>query len=162
FIPAPLVAVAAATIATASFGLPVLRIEIPDSLLEEVYFPSWAEIKGIARPELLLMAVQIAVIASAESLLCATAVDQLRRGSPARYDKELFAQGVGNMLCGLVSALPMTGVIVRSSANVEAGAATRCSAVLHGLWLLLFVAAFSFLLRLIPTASLAAILVYTG
>jgi len=66
------------------------------------------------------------------------------------------------MLCGFLGALPMTGVIVRSSANVEAGAKTRASAILHGAWLLAFVAALPVVLRMIPTASLAAILVYTG
>jgi len=66
------------------------------------------------------------------------------------------------MLCGLVGALPMTGVIVRSAANVQAGGRTRWSAVMHGFWLLIFVAFLAFLLRTIPTACLAAMLVYTG
>ena len=66
------------------------------------------------------------------------------------------------MVCGLFGALPLTGVIVRSSANVQAGGRTRLSAILHGFWLLIFVAGLAFLLRLVPTASLAAILVYTG
>ncbi len=66
------------------------------------------------------------------------------------------------MVCGSVRCAPLTGVIVRSSANVHAGGRTRLSAILHGVWLLIFVAGLAFLLRLIPTASLAAILVYTG
>src|SRR5262249_20063318 len=78
------------------------------------------------------------------------------------YDRELAAQGVGNVLCGLLGALPLTGVIVRSAANVEAGARTRWSAVFHGAWLLLLVALAPAVLRLVPTASLAAVLVYTG
>jgi MFS superfamily sulfate permease-like transporter len=78
------------------------------------------------------------------------------------YDKELRAQGVGNLLCGFAGALPMTGVIVRSSANVQAGARTRMSTILHGIWLLVFTAALAFVLRAIPTAALGAILVYTG
>jgi MFS superfamily sulfate permease-like transporter len=107
-------------------------------------------------------ALVIAVVASAETLLCATAVDQMHQGSRTRYDKELSAQGVGNMICGLLGALPMTGVIVRSTANVQAGGKTRISAILHGVWLLAFVAFLAFVLRLIPTSALAAILVYTG
>ena len=79
-----------------------------------------------------------------------------------QYDKELAAQGIGNMICGLFGALPMTGVIVRSSANVEAGGRTRLSTILHGAWLLIFVALLAFILRMIPTAALAAMLVYTG
>jgi MFS superfamily sulfate permease-like transporter len=78
------------------------------------------------------------------------------------YDRELAAQGVGNLLCGLVGALPMTGVIVRSSANVQAGAETRRSAILHGAWMLLAVLVFASVLRMIPTASLAAVLVLVG
>jgi MFS superfamily sulfate permease-like transporter len=104
----------------------------------------------------------VAMIASAETLLSASAVDRLHNGPRTQYNRELFAQGVGNTICGLVGALPMTGVIVRSSANVEAGAKTRRSAVLHGVWILAFVALLPFVLNLIPTASLAAILVYTG
>jgi MFS superfamily sulfate permease-like transporter len=89
-------------------------------------------------------------------------VDQLHRGPRTRYDRELAAQGIGNTLCGLLGALPMTGVIVRSAANVEAGAASRLSTILHGVWLLLFVALLPDLLSRIPAAALAAILVYTG
>jgi MFS superfamily sulfate permease-like transporter len=86
----------------------------------------------------------------------------MHKGPQTRYDRELAAQGVGNMLCGLLGALPMTGVIVRSATNVEAGAKTRLSAVLHGVWLLLFVSCFRSVLNWVPTASLAAVLVYTG
>ena len=78
------------------------------------------------------------------------------------YDKELSAQGIGNVLCGLVGALPMTGVIVRSSANVNSGGKTRLSAILHGFWLLIFVAVFPFALSYIPRAALGALLVHIG
>ena len=110
----------------------------------------------------LLGAISIAFIASAETLLCATAVDQMHSGPRTKYDRELSAQGVGNMICGLLGVLPMTGVIVRSGANVEAGAETRASAILHGVWLLLFVSALPFTLKYIPLSALAAILVFTG
>jgi MFS superfamily sulfate permease-like transporter len=86
----------------------------------------------------------------------------MHTGARTDYDKELRAQGVGNMLCGVLGALPMTGVIVRSAANVEAGARSRLSAIMHGGWLLLAVVAFPFVLNQIPTSVLAAILVYTG
>jgi MFS superfamily sulfate permease-like transporter len=69
---------------------------------------------------------------------------------------------VGNIIAGLIGGIPMTGVIVRSATNVAAGARTRASAMFHGLWLLLLVAALPFVLRMVPTASLAAVLVYTG
>lgn len=114
---------------------------------------SWTGLLGI---------LSLAFIASAETLLSATAVDRMHSGPRTRYDRELASQGVGNMVAGLLGGLPMTGVIVRSSANVQAGAKTRWSAVLHGVWLLLFVALLPGLLQWIPTCALAAILVYTG
>lgn len=89
-------------------------------------------------------------------------MDQLHRGPRTKYDKELAAQGVGNAICSTLGALPMTGVIVRSTANVEAGGKTRASAFLHGVWLLLFAAVLPFTLSYIPVASLAGVLVYTG
>ncbi|MBY0525934.1 MAG: SulP family inorganic anion transporter [Gemmataceae bacterium] len=162
-VPAPLVAIVAATAATALLALPIKQVQVPDNLLDAVQMPS-VELLGHL-PDwgvLLTAAASLAFIASAETLLCATAVDQLHRGPRTRYDRELAAQGIGNMLCGFVGALPMTGVIVRSAANVEAGGRTRLSAILHGAWLLLFVALLPVVLRLIPTAALAAMLVYTG
>jgi len=108
------------------------------------------------------LALALAFIASAETLLSAAAVDRMQDRVQSKYNKELSAQGVGNFLCGLLGALPMTGVIVRSAANVEAGATTRFSAIAHGGWLLLAVVAFPFVLNEIPTSVLAAILVFTG
>jgi MFS superfamily sulfate permease-like transporter len=86
----------------------------------------------------------------------------MHKGPRTKYDRELTAQGVGNTICGFLGVLPMTGVIVRSGANVEAGAVTRASAIMHGVWLLLFVAALPFTLKYIPLSALAAILVFTG
>ena len=104
---------------------------------------------------MLRSALAFAFIASAETLLCASAVDRMHRGPRTRFNRELAAQGVGNVICGVFGALPMTGVIVRSAANVEAGARTRLSAVLHGAWLLAFVSLAPGLLRLVPLTSLA-------
>jgi len=161
-VPAPLVAVVFATLVAAVLAVPVFYVEIPNNLWSEVHFPSLTLLSDVHWPGLIQTALLIAVVASAETLLCATAVDQMHQGPRTRYDRELLAQGVGNMVCGFLGALPMTGVIVRSSANVQAGGRTRLSAILHGVWLLVFVAGLAFVLRLIPTASLAAILVYTG
>lgn len=161
-IPAPLAAVIVATAVAAAMSLPILYVDVPDNLLEAVRLPTWsalqdADLAGIAQSALV-----IAIIASAETLLCAIAVDRLHDGPRTKFDRELVAQGVGNSICGLFGALPMTGVIVRSSANVQAGARTRWSAFFHGVWLLVFVAVLSWVLRMVPTAGLAAILVYTG
>ncbi len=161
-IPGPLVAVVVATVAAVLFNLPVLYVEIPNNLWEGVHFPSLAVLRDADLGALLKTAILVAVVASAETLLCASAVDQMHDGQRTDYDRELLAQGVGNTICGVLGVLPMTGVIVRSSANIQAGGKTRLSAVMHGVWLLIFVAALGFLLRQIPTASLAAILVYTG
>jgi MFS superfamily sulfate permease-like transporter len=107
-------------------------------------------------------AVVFALVASAESMFSAAAVDRMHSGPRTQYNKELVAQGVGNSICGLLGALPMTAVIVRSAANVNAGARTKASRVTHGVWLLLFVVLLPGLLTLIPIAVLAAVLVHAG
>lgn len=161
-LPAPLIGVVVTTVLAAFLVVPVLYVEVPTNLWEEVRFPTWSILQDVPWTGLIMSAAVIAVVASAETLLCATAVDQMQSGPRTKYDQELIAQGVGNMLCGLVGSLPVTGVIVRSSANIQAGGKTRLSAMLHGTWLLVFVVALAALLRLIPTSALAAILVYTG
>ena len=161
-VPAPLVAILVATTVASAFAMPVMYVEVPQNLLADAHHPTWTTLTKIDLQATLLSAVVIAIVASAETLLCATAVDQLHTGPRTRYDRELFAQGVGNTVCGLLGSLPMTGVIVRSAANVQAGGKTRASAILHGLWLLLLCWQFPQILRMIPVASLAAILVYTG
>lgn len=161
-VPAPLIAIIVATAAAMLWSLPVLYVEVPDSLFSAIHLPSMTILENNAIGGLIGAAIVIALIASAETLLCATAVDQMHNGPRTQYDRELVAQGVGNSVCGLFGALPMTGVIVRSAANVQAGGTTRASAIMHGLWLLVFVGLLGFVLRSIPVASLAAVLVYTG
>jgi MFS superfamily sulfate permease-like transporter len=161
-IPPPLVAILLATFLAAVLKLPVLYVEVPDRLTDAVHMTSWSVLAEAPFMELLPFVLVVAMVTSAETLLCATAVDRLHHGPRTRYDRELAAQGIGNVLCGLLGALPMTGVIIRSAVNVNAGARTRLSTILHGLWILLFVSALGFLLRLVPTSALAAILVYTG
>jgi MFS superfamily sulfate permease-like transporter len=114
-------------------------------------------------PKIWTSAVIIALIASVESLLCLEATDKLdplRRVS--RPNRELVAQGIGNMVSGLLGGLPMTSVIVRSSANIYAGARTRISAIIHGLLILVSVLAIPNILNSIPLAALAAILIVIG
>ena len=161
-IPAPLAAVAVVTVLAAWMRLPVLYVEVPDNLLNGVHVPTLATLRELSITACLTSALFVAVVASAQTLLCATAVDQMSRAQRTDYDRELRAQGLGNMVCGALGGFPIAGVIVRSAANVQSGARTRWSAFFHGLWILIFVAGFTSLLRLIPTASLAGILVYTG
>lgn len=105
----------------------------------------------------------IAAVASIESLLCVEATDKLdpfRRVTPP--NRELVAQGIGNLACGFLGGLPVTSVIVRSSANINAGARSKASAVIHGCFLLTSVLTLSPLLNQIPQAALSAILIFTG
>jgi MFS superfamily sulfate permease-like transporter len=163
FIPAPLAGVILATAVAAILRMPMAFITVPDNLLSAVSLPSVSDYSFLMNPSILIAGIVIAFVASAESLLTATAVDAMQTRAPrTRYDRELIAQGTGNLLCGIVGALPMTGVIVRSSTNVMAGARTRLSTILHGCWMVLFASLFAFLLRMVPVSSLAAILVYTG
>ncbi|RRV33914.1 SulP family inorganic anion transporter [Stutzerimonas stutzeri] len=161
-LPGALLGVAAATLVGLWLGLDVRRVEVPDNLADAVSWLQPADLLAFADPGLLVAALAVAFIASAETLLSAAAVDRMHQGPRADFDRELTAQGVGNMLCGVLGALPMTGVIVRSSANVQAGARTRLSAMLHALWLLAAVVLLAALLEQVPVASLAGVLVYTG
>ncbi len=161
--PAALVGILVATAFAAIAGLEIKMLTVSDNMFSEMTFPTtgtWFSM--LFEPEVLTGAMVIALVASAETLLCATAVDQMHSGVRTNYDKELTGQGVGNILCGLVGALPMTGVIVRSSANVNSGAKTRLSTIFHGAWLLIFVAVLPFVLNYIPRAALGALLVHIG
>lgn len=161
-VPAALVAVGVGTLVAAVMRLPINYVNVPDNLLGSLKLPELGNYTAVLQPRLLVDILAMAFVASAESLLSAAAVDQMHTGPRTNYDKELRSQGIGNMVCGLLGSLPMTGVIVRSSTNVQAGAATRLSAILHGTWLAALVLAFPSVLRMVPTASLAAVLVYTG
>ena len=161
-VPGPLVGIIVATITAAVLRAPVTYVVLPDSLFASIQFPSGASLAKLLDVHVLGAAAALALVASAETLLCASATDRMHKGERTNYDREMFAQGIGNALCGLLGGLPMTGVIVRSSANVEAGARTRLSAILHGVWLLVAVVAIPFVLRLVPVSALAALLVYTG
>ncbi|WP_435879586.1 SulP family inorganic anion transporter [Streptomyces flaveolus] len=160
-VPGALAAVGLATAVTAVFGLSVATVEV-NGLLDSIQPPGADAFGELANVGLLGTIVAFTLIASAESLFSAAAVDRLHNGPRTEYDKELMAQGAGNSVCGLLGALPMTAVIVRSSANVGAGARTKASRVLHGVWLLLFAALLPSALALIPLPALAGILVHAG
>lgn len=157
-VPAALVGVAAATIAGVALRLDVPRVELPSDLASAIHFPTLPTNIGA----FVIAAITMAFVASAESLLCAVATDKMHEGPRARLDKELFAQGVANTLSGLVGGLPITGVIVRSTANVSAGAKTRLSAILHGVWVVLALTLLASLLSMVPLSALAALLVLVG
>jgi MFS superfamily sulfate permease-like transporter len=163
FIPGPLVGVIFGATLAALAGASVNYVQMPDNILEAAGFISfnidWSQM-GLP---LLLAGLALAFVASAETLLTATAADMMQQHAPrTNYDRELLAQGIGNSINGIFQLLPMTGVIVRTATNIQAGAQTRLATILHGVWLLLFCAMFPQVLRLVPIAALAAILVYTG
>ena len=123
-------------------------------------FPNWAD---FGNPEVYMVGLTIAVVASLATLLSVEAVDKLdpqHRQTP--LNRELLAQGAGNIVSGLLGGLPMTAVIVRSSANVDAGAETRLSAFIHGLLLLASLLFLGRVLNLIPLSAMAAVLLIVG
>ncbi|MCM2972709.1 SulP family inorganic anion transporter [Larsenimonas suaedae] len=135
-------------------------LEGPASFLSQIALP---DPSALLDPAVLITALTIALIASLETLLSIEAVDKidpLARHSPP--NQELKAQGVGNFVCGLIGALPITAVIVRSSANVQAGGRTRLASFIHGGLLLISAMFLAFALEWIPLACLAAILIHTG
>ena len=161
-VPGQLVSLVLVTAATILVGADVAFLDISPQFFAGLEPPKLADFELLLAPNVIGLSLVFAFIASAATLLTANAIDQRQTRSKANYDKEMFAQGIGNILTGAVGGLPMTGVIVRSSVNVDAGAQTRRSTILHGIWILLFVSAAPEVLELIPRASLGAILVYTG
>lgn len=153
-LPAPSAAIGRAAAVTGAFGLPVRRVKVR-GLFDAVQLPSPASAGLLTQAGVVGTVLAFALIASAESLFSAAAVDPLHGGPRTDYDKELIAQGAGNTVCGVLGALPMTAMVVRSAANVRAGARTKASRVLHGVWLLLFAAVLPAALGLIPVAALA-------
>ena len=132
----------------------------PEQKISSVRTPRWAD---WSNPAIYLAALTIALVASLETLLNLEAVDNIdpkQRNSPP--NRELIAQGVGNLAAGAVGALPVTSVIIRSSVNIHSGGQTKLSAIFHGCLLLLCVIFLPWLLNMIPLSCLAAILVLTG
>ena len=129
-------------------------------LLSNFTFPNFS---AISQQEVWIVAFTIALVASLETLLCAEATDKLdRQKRVTPKNRELVAQGIGNMLSGLIGGLPITQVIVRSSANIQSGGKTKLSAILHGFLLLISVMSIPGLLNMIPLSVLAAILLVVG
>ena len=161
-IPAALVGVVAGSVAAHWAKFEVAFLTLPADPLAEIQWLSWPDVARMAEADIVVAGLALALVASAETLLCATALDLLHDGEDTEYDKELVAQGVGNLVGGLVGALPSVGLIVRSTASIEFGARTRWPAVLHGVWIGLAVLLFPGFLEQAPVAALAGLLVYVG
>lgn len=173
FIPGALVAVIMSIIVNEIFkatASPLLvesehlvQIKVASSPSEFFGFFTLPDFSGFLNSKVIVTGIMIAVIATLETLLCIEAIDNL---DPERHvtntNRELFAQGIGNTVSGLIEGLPITSVIVRSSANLHAGAKSKLSTIFHGLLLFVCVISIPRLLNYIPLASLAAILLLTG
>ena len=159
WLPAPLIAVVSMTVLAVAMNADVTRVRLPDEPLTGLIRPVWPD---APLREIVVAVLTIALVASVESLLSAVAVDRMHDGPRADLNRELIGQGAANSVSGLLGGLPVTGVIVRSSTNVAAGARSRASAILHGLWIAIFVLLFAGLLEAIPMAVLAAVLVVIG
>jgi carbonic anhydrase len=159
-VPAALVAVATATLISTTSGWQVQTVVLPGSFADAwngPMLPEAGQWDGIA-----LSVAAVAMVASVESLLAAIAVDRMHSGRRVMLNRELCGQGAANTISGALGGLPVAGVIVRSTTNVRAGARSPLSTILHGVWILLFVALFAHVVELIPMPALAALLVFIG
>lgn len=171
-IPGPLLAVISGIVLNLFFADKSNLMVSPDHLVSLPIATSVTEFmgnfttpdfSGLLNPQVYVTAVIIAVVASIETLLCVEATDKLdpeKRVTPT--NKELKAQGIGNIISGLIGGIPITQVIVRSSANLQAGNKTKMSAILHGLFIIISVISIPKILNLIPLGTLAAILLLVG
>jgi len=168
-IPAPLVVVLLGVLLNFIFSITGLTeplkssqlVNIPNNIFGSIALPAFSKI--FSNEEIWKDGLIIGLLATLETLLCVEAIDKLdKRNRITPVNRELIAQGVGNLCCGLLGAIPMTAVVVRGAANVDAGGRTKLSAFTHGLFLLLAILFVPFLLNKIPYASLAAILLITG
>lgn len=151
-----------ALIATFSWVSPgtITRVQIPPNVFSDIHLPNWSRLTEFQIWE---VGIPLGLLASLEALLCVKAIDKrdvLNRETP--LNRELIAQGVGNIFCGLLGAIPLTAVIVRSSVNVDSGARTRLSFYTEGCLLLLAILIFPWALNYIPLAALAVVLIFTG
>lgn len=158
-VPGPLGAIVIATVVAIAAGLDIKRIALDGNLFASISLP---ELPQGNWSGFLLGVLTVALIASVESLLSAVAVDKMHDGKRSNFNRELIGQGGANMVSGTLGGLPVTGVIVRSTANVASGARSRWSAVLHGVWVLVFAVFLTGLVEQIPTAALAGLLVVIG
>jgi MFS superfamily sulfate permease-like transporter len=136
-------------------------VNITSNIFSAISFPDFTKL--FSNIEIWKDGIIIGLLATLETLLCVEAIDKLdRHNRITPVNRELVAQGIGNITCGLFGAIPITAVVVRGSANVDAGARTKLSAFTHGIFILLSVLLIPFALSMIPYASLAAILLITG
>ncbi len=158
-IPGPLVAIVVVTAISVILPFHVSRIQIDGSLLDAVRLPTLPDGDWLA---IAMGVLTVTLITSVQSLLTAVSIDRMHHGPRTDFDRELLGLGAANVVSGAIGGLPISGVIVRSAANVEAGAKSRASSIMHGFWILLFTVPFAGLVEEIPTAALAGLLIVVG
>ena len=147
------------TVVSVVLPFDVPRIELEGSVLDALQLP------GLPDGDWSAVAVgvlTVALITSVQSLLTAVSIDRMHNGTRTDFNRELIGQGAANIASGAIGGLPISGVIVRSAANVNAGAKSRASSIMHGVWILLFTLPFAELVEQIPTAALAGLLIVVG
>jgi MFS superfamily sulfate permease-like transporter len=173
FIPGALIVVFVGVLVNHVFGLVaphlamsgkhLVQLPVANSLPEFLGFFQFPDVSGFSNPKLYLVALTLAVVASLESLLSVEATDKLdpqRRITDA--NRELKAQGMGNIVAGLIGGLPITQVIVRSSANINSGGKTKVAGIIHGIFLLIAAVLLPSIMNMIPLAALACVLLMVG
>ncbi|WP_200979444.1 SulP family inorganic anion transporter [Echinicola sp. 20G] len=141
----------------------LVSLPVPESMEDFKNLITLPQFSSISNPEVWIVAITIAVVASIETLLCVEAADRMDpMKRVTNTNVELKAQGVGNIVSGLLGGLPMTSVVVRTTANVNSGAKSKMSAIIHGIFLLISVLSIPVILNKIPLATLAAILLMIG
>lgn len=158
-VPGPLVAIVVVTVTSVVLPFDVSRIRLEGSVLEALQLPqlpdgNWGAVA--------IAVLTVTLITSVQSLLTAVSIDRMHNGPRTDFNRELIGQGAANMASGAIGGLPIAGVIVRSAANVNAGAKSRASTIMHGFWILLFAIPFAGLVEQIPTAALAGLLIVIG
>lgn len=172
-VPGPLIVVLAGILINEYFKLKypgyaletkhMVSLPVASNLASFFSFFTFPDFKFLSNPDVWITGATLAIVASLETLLGIEAVDKLdplKRVTPT--NRELKAQGIGNIVSGLIGGLPLTSVVVRSSANVSAGGKTKVSAIMHGVLLLLCVMIIPGILNKIPLSALAAVLIFTG
>ena len=172
-IPAALVAVIVGIIANIIFknsgsaltqsDAMLVQIPVAESISDFGKMFTFPDFSGFTDPRVWTIGITIAIVASIETLLCIDAADKMdNKGRMTDTNRELKAQGIGNLISSLIGGLPMTSVVVRSSANAKAGATSKLSSVIHGIFLILSIILIPVLINMIPMATLAAVLILVG
>lgn len=163
FLPAALPAVVVATLLSLGIDLPRVEISNLNESVSSAITSLFSFENFALLPSLVLAGFGLAAVAAAETLLTIRASSQLTPSEPkCDLNRELMVQGMGNSVSGFLGGLPMTGVMVRTAANINAGAKTRWSGILHAVWIVVFLMFFPDVVRKIPLAALASVLVLTG